>query len=212
MKAKHTLLRGLGFTLIETLAVIAILSLIIVMATPPMLNTLKAFRLTEAGEKITGIMLEAQGLALTFSSDVELRIYKAPAAGAADGSADQFMQLYQWVENSEEPTADEEEPVAIKLEKIGSLERLPDGVVISENPDFSSLWKLETAEDPTVDSGREYISIRFRPDGSTDLAETAAWHLTLLDAKEYLVTELPANFYTIQIDPVTAKIEPFRPD
>lgn len=57
-----------------------------------------------------------------------------------------------------------------------------------------------------------YVAIRFRPDGSTDLHETGAWHLTLLDAHDSARQELPANFYTVQMDPVTAKLEIYRPE
>jgi len=195
-----------GFTLIESLTVILILSLVIALATPSMLGAIRASRLTSAGELLTGMVVEAQGLALTFSSDVELRFYKSPPAKPTDGSSGQFLQLLQWVENDPE---DEGEGIA-SLKKIGPRVPVPDGVAISDHSEFSSLWNLENLAEETSEGIREYVAIRFRPDGSTDLPETGAWHLTLVEDEKS--TELPANFYTVQIDPATSKLEIYRPE
>jgi uncharacterized protein (TIGR02596 family) len=198
-----------GFTLIESLAVVGILSIIVALATPAMLNAIKANRLTYAGELITGKLVEAQGLALTFSSDVELRIYQTPEGYSDDGTSGQFLQLYQWVEN--DASLEENDDVA-SLKQVGARELLPEGIAISDLPEFSSLWKLELQSDKSSKEERQYIAIRFRPDGSTDLKENEPWHLTLVDSVSRAKTELPLNFYTVQIDPVTSKLEVFRPE
>lgn len=200
-----------GFTLIESLAVICILGLIIAIATPSMLNAIKATRLTAAGELITGKIVEAQGLALTFASDVELRIYKAPVEKPADGNSGQFLRLFQLVENNDVSVEGGEAEIA-KLEPVGPREKFPDGIAISDQTNFTSLWNLTPNEDQTEDDGRQYVAIRFRPDGSTDLAETGQWYLTLLDNSQADPTTLPSNFYTIQMDPITAKLEIYRPE
>lgn len=197
-----------GFTLIESLSVVLILGMIVALAAPSMLGAIRASRLTSAGELISGKIIEAQGLAVTFSSDVELRFYKAPAVSSGDGRSGQYLQLLQWVEN--EPDVLEEDIAS--LEKIGSQVLVPEGVLISNDPGWSSLWTLEPQTETTPEGDQEYVAIRFRPDGSTDLPETGGWHLTLLDAQDSLRQELPANFYTLQIDPVTAKLEIYRPE
>lgn len=199
-----------AFTLIETLAVVLILSLVIGIAAPSMLAVIRATRLTSAGELVTGKLVEAQGLALTFSSDVELRLYKSPSDLPGDGNSGQFLQLLQWVEN--DPEIAEQEGIA-KLEKIGPQVFLPDGIAISGNTEFSSLWNLENQSEEHISGPRDYIAIRFRPDGSTDLPENASsWHLTLMEQGQVALAELPPNFYTVQVDPVTAKIEVYRPE
>ncbi|HEY1084230.1 MAG TPA: Verru_Chthon cassette protein D, partial [Prosthecobacter sp.] len=159
------------------------------------------------------------GLALTFSSDVELRFYKSPVVKPTDGSSGQTLQLMQWVEK--DPTSNEGgveqeqygQDIAI-LKKIGSAETLPDGVAISDNNVFSTLWKLKSKTEQTAEGEREYVAIRFRPDGSTDLDETeqTPWSLTLVAQNELEALELPDNFYTVQIDPVTARLDVFRPE
>lgn len=201
-----------GFTLIETFTVVGILTLLIALATPSMLNAIRSSRMTAAGEIITGKLVEAQGLALTFSSDVELRFYKAAGTELDDSNAGQYLQLLQLVENKVDPAeVDEDTPLAV-LRPMGSSEPLPDGVSISDNPEFSSLWKLQMQEEETPKGNREYVAIRFRPDGSTDLAETEDWHLTLVEYPTQDSSKLPPNFYTVQIDPITAKIETYRPE
>ena len=210
----HQSQRSKAVTLLESLCVILILSLLLALAAPPMLSIIRASRLTAAGEFLTGKLVEAQGLAITFSSDVELRFYKAPSAVTADGRSGQAVQLFHWVEGDADASSTEEETshAATQLEKIGPRETLPDGIALSENPDFSSVWTLPSEEELAADGSREYVAIRFRPDGSTDLPEVGVWHFTLIEHPAVSSEKLPVNFYTVQIDPVTAKLEVYRPE
>ncbi|WP_166647015.1 Verru_Chthon cassette protein D [Prosthecobacter fusiformis] len=200
-----------GFTLIESLSVVIILSVLIALATPSMLGAIKASRLTSAGEQITGKIIEAHGLALTFSSDIELRLYKAPLANPVDGSKGHYLQLFQWEENDPDLAAESGSEVA-SLKQLGPPEILPESIAISANPSFSSLWNLAPQTETSPEGDRDYVAIRFRPDGSTDLLEAVRWHLTLVDSQSSQLTELPPNFYTIQIDPVTSRLEIYRPE
>lgn len=204
--------RRAAFTLIETLAVIGILTLLIALVTPSLLSAVKASRLTAAGDLVSGKLAEAHGLALTFSADVELRFYKAPPVPPADGSSGQYLQLLQLVETAGDEAAGGEEDVA-RFQPIGSREPLPDGVAISTHADFTSLWNLPVRTEPQADgTEREYVAVRFRPDGGTDLAETGLWHLTLVEQSGTDPARLPANFCTLQIDPVTARVGTHRPE
>lgn len=200
-----------GVTLLESLTVIMILSIILAFAAPTMLDIIRATRMSTAGEFMTGKLAEAQGLALAFSSDVELRFYKSSASQTGASVSGQFVQLYQWVESDPDADAAITTEVA-KLEKIGNREPIPEGVAISEHPDFSSLWNLRSETEESVEGTREYVAIRFRPDGSTDLPENVSWHLTLVEHPTPILNSLPPNFYTVQIDPVTAKLDIYRPE
>lgn len=206
-----------GFTLIESLSVVLVLATVIAIAAPSILDVVRASRLSSAGDILAGKMVEAQGLALTFSSDVELRIYNAGVSvqGAAGADAGQFVQLLQWTEHEPGETAESTEEVTAdyaRLKKIGERMSLPEGIAISENTELTSAWKLETATDTDLPDGRKYVAIRFRPDGSTDLPETGQWFLTLLEQRDAQATRPPANFYTLEIDPVTAKLQVYRPE
>lgn len=205
--------RRAAFTLIETLAVIGILTLLIALVTPSLLSAVKASQLTAAGDLVSGKLAEAQGLALTFSADVELRFYKAPPVPPADGSSGQYLQLLQLVETADDAAAGEEAADVARFQPIGSREPLPDGVAISSHAEFTSLWNLPVRTEPQADgTEREYVAVRFRPDGGTDLAETGLWHLTLVEQAGTDPTRLPPNFCTLQIDPVTARVGTYRPE
>ncbi len=213
MKSRfHPLPSRSAFTLIESLAVVAILAIIVAIATPAMLGAIKATRLTAAGELVTGKLAEAQNLALTFSSDVELRLYKAPQVQLFEGGSGQFLQIYQWVESDAETDPGTGDEPAAALKPVGDREQMPEGIIISYDAKFSSIWHLEPKVEETTGGDREYVAIRFRPDGSTDLLEAATWFMTLVDRESAAATDLPHNFYTVQIDPVTSKLEIYRPE
>lgn len=203
-----------GFTLIESLSVVLVLILVIAISAPSILDVVRASRLAAAGDMLAGKMVEAQGLALTFSSDVELRIYAAESS--QNPEAGPFVQLLQWthdetLRNNEDVDSNEVRDFAI-LKKIGEKLTFPEGVALSENSDLSSVWILETAVDDRLPQPRKYVAIRFRPDGTTDLPETGLWFMTLVDSKDALAASAPANFYTLGVDPVTANLQIYRPE
>lgn len=90
--------------------------------------------------------------------------------------------------------------------------------------------------DPAVGKNYEYVALRFLPDGSTDLPMTGTtgkegssatkgdvWYLTLhgtnlpktgasAGTSDGMVTTLPDNYFTLQIDPVTGSTRAYRPN
>jgi hypothetical protein len=59
----------------------------------------------------------------------------------------------------------------------------------------------------------DFASFRFMPDGSTNLpqATNTVWCVTLLNINDIVAGTTPANFYCLQIDPVTGKMKQYRP-
>jgi uncharacterized protein (TIGR02596 family) len=210
MKSMPLTSRRGGFTLIESLTVVGILALLVALVAPPLFNTVRASRMTAAGELVAGKMIEAQGLALAFSSDVELRIYKSPPNAAIEESSGQYLQILQLVEADPDSASEEDEVVTSRYVPVGGREPLPQGIAISSHQPFSSIWNLPAKTDESEE--REYVAIRYRPDGSLDLAETESWYVTLVEHPSQDPASLSANFYTVQIDSVTGKLETFRPE
>ena len=66
---------------------------------------------------------------------------------------------------------------------------------------------------PRVGANYRYVALRFHPDGSTDLLPTAGpWFLTLHDEVQGDgLAQPPANFSTIEMDPVNGSLKFFRP-
>lgn len=64
-----------GFSLVELLAVIVVIGIIVATAVPSLFTVIRAMKLTSAGDTILSRVTQAQQLALTMSSPVELRFY-----------------------------------------------------------------------------------------------------------------------------------------
>ncbi len=188
-----------GFTLIEVLAVLGILTVLVASAAPTILSTVKASRLSSAAAQVIGRLNEAHGMALTFSNDFEVRFF---AAAAADPVGLDSLQIYALVD------PDKAEVDGDAFEPVGTPEILPESIVFSRNDTFSSLLQQSSKSDDR----RLLGVIRYHPDGSTSLSEGESWHLTLVESANRSAASLPANFATIQIDPVTGRLEVFRPE
>lgn len=201
-----------GFTLLESMIVVTVLALLVALMAPTLVEAVKAYRLSSAGEVVAGRILEAQGLALTFSSDLELRIYKALDTSSDDPRDGQLLQILQLQETNSADETTGETVSQVNFRPIGRIEPLPEQVAISSNSEFSSLWLLPSQKTQVDSQDRDYIAFRFRPDGSTSLAENQPWHITLVDASQKSASTLPLNFVTLQVDPVTGKLEVYRPE
>lgn len=193
-----------GFSLIEVLAVLGILAVLVAGAAPAILSTVKASRLASAASQLTGRLNEAQGMALTFSSDFEVRFL---AASPSDPLKRDSLQIYALADPEK---LEEQEDDDDAFEPVGAPEILPESIVFSRNSVFSSLLRQEKGREA---GGRRVLGvIRYHPDGSTSLPEGESWHVTLVESAEENAAKLPANFATIQVDPATGRLEVFRPE
>jgi uncharacterized protein (TIGR02596 family) len=192
-----------AFTLIEVLAVLGIVAILMAGASPVLFSAIKANRLTSAASVVTAKLNEVQGLALTFASDFEVRLLSA----AGDGlDSPESLQVFTLPDPSASGSEDEWQPV-------GSPELLPDGLAFSRNERFSSVLKAPSSEVVVSATDRRTLAtIRFFPDGSTNLPESENWFITVVENSQRDTDVLPANFTTVQIDPVTGKLETYRPD
>ncbi|MDA7920133.1 Verru_Chthon cassette protein D [Verrucomicrobiales bacterium] len=195
-----------AFSLIETLAVLTIVSLLLSMSVLGINSIADSTDLTSNGDQIVSHLVQARQRALSDNAHVEVRIYP-PLESAA---AKQWMMVLarQGLEDSSS---------ALQKPLI-----LSDSIAISKSPVYSSLIALrEKRQDETLMSRasgpkREYLSFRYFPDGSTNLPLNPngdTWHLTVTSRKyiERAEAPLPDNFYTIRIDPFTGAVRAFRP-
>lgn len=80
---------------------------------------------------------------------------------------------------------------------------------------------------PDIDKSYVYAGFRFLPDGSTDLSPTGtvitkppgdSWYITLVNPKDVNAIKLgvnageAANYFTLQIDPITGSTRSYRPN
>ena len=195
-----------GFSLVEILAVLTIISLLLSMSVLGINRMADATDLTSSGDQIVNLLVQARQRALADNAHVEVRFYPPPESAPIKQWT--LVLARQGLEDS---------PAALQQPLI-----LSEGIAISEHKVFSTLIALrEPEQDASLlrsPSGteREYISFKFHPNGSTDLPLSPTgdtWHLTAVSRK-YLKRDeaaLPDNFYTIRVDPFTGTVRSFRP-
>lgn len=218
-KATSSKLRA-AFSLVELLVVITIIAIIAGFAVPAVTGIMRGSALTQASQLLTDQLSMGRQLALSKNRAVEVRIYKyadpeVPGEIVATESTWKFraFQLFEVMESG----------VAVPVDKV---QRFPDGVVMNSGASFSSLiagtgqtLRAAANKDLKLPRGVEdkykYVSFRFRQDGSTDLLATQAggWFVTInnMNDKPAGPTVPPANFFTLQIDPVSGSTKAFRP-
>lgn len=213
-----------AFSLIELLVVCGIIALIAGFAVPSVVGMMKGSQLTQASQTLTDQIALARQLALTKNRSVEVRFYRfgdPESPGESPDKPDEGkyrgMQLFEVSNNG----------AALP---IGKFQRLPTGIVMSKGALSSLIEKLpersasSASGDPELpilpgDSKWEYriVAFRFLPDGSTDLSPVGGgsggnWFVTIhgIEQSETL-SKPPANFFTLQVDPVSGTTKAFRP-
>jgi len=194
-----------AFSLIELLVVVAIISILAVLALPAF-NSINSGRFIEqAGQKISDQVALARQVALSKNRSVEVWLMKIPTepTGNMSYSAIQLNEVSD--DGSDRP--------------LGKVVRLPQGIIISEDLQLSSLFSsaamgtLEKNSLPNLSSLGKPEEVRFfsfKPNGQTDLPNMAEkYYLTVLNQRD--VGKAPANFSTIQIDPMSGRVRILRP-
>lgn len=219
-----------GFSLIELLAVIAVIGIIAASAVPSFFSVIRATKLTSAGDIILSKVTQAQQLALTMSSPVELRFYfYAPSDLPGVEKGFRAVQLI-------DPEYVEPNGGQIAYKALGEAFMLPSGIVMAPSNALSPLLQspFPLAGDffVTNDPEAKYCALHFYPDGSfkvitalppssaggaSTTGATGAVSPTL--AKSFLTVvadqdasaSAPKNFVCIQLDAYTSKARLYRP-
>ncbi len=229
-----------GFTLVEMLVVIAVISLLLAVSAPAFLGSITGSRMSQAGDQFAGLLSEAQQRAVATGRPIEIRLYRQATDGVDSGSGGGYfrsmlvLEYYQQGEHDPRTgTASFGEmkaldaPIALARR---SLENLPGGYVISENAALSTLItelpESRSSGDTAVktyvrrgDSFEEYHlpteddfrSFIIYPE-TTSLNIDEKWFFTIVsDLEATNDASKVTNFYTIQIDPFNARMTLYRP-
>jgi uncharacterized protein (TIGR02596 family) len=199
------------------MVVIGIIAAMSVLALPALMRLTTSSGVTVAGSLVVDQLNLARQTAISRNCQVEFRIYKLPdeaTPGSAVPAKFRAMQIFQL--DSTKGTAS----------PVGRAVFLPRGVTFFETATVSTL--LTTQSPPYAVSGTSagvnfvgftpssysYICFEFNPDGSTDLDATKNWFISLAIGKEKPVSGqvLPANFFTVQVEPATGRVRNFRPN
>ncbi len=199
-----------AFSLIELLVVMAIIVILMAAAVPALNSVLEGGRLTQATTLIVNQFTLAKQNATTENKNITLRVIRKDTSSPYDR-----IQL-------------------VRLDSAGNatpmlrVATLPTQTAIASDPSLSSIMGIaESAADPTKDpsipgleTSYRYVQFTFRPRGSLETFRTPDnlglniednWFATVVFARHASDSSPPANFATIQIDPVNGGVQVYRP-
>ena len=189
-----------AFSLIELLVVIAIIGLLISTAVPALNSVLENGRLTQAATLVVNQFTLARQKASAENKNITLRLIRKDTSSPYDR-----IQLV---------TLDS----ANNATPASRLTTLPMQTAIASDTALTSLLSLtetpSSANDPSLpELGPSYLYIQctFRPRGSLDLNIQSNWFATVVLQRNASNSTAPANFATIQVDPVNGGLQVYRP-
>ena len=218
-----------AFSLVEILVVIAIIGIIASFAIPHVSSMVRGTEVTRAAQMVSDEFTKARQMAISGNKQIELRIIRfADPEQPGEKLDDETTWKVRGLQLMEVTTSGS--PV-----QIGAMIRLP-GQMLIDDGKYSTLiapsgsspmqealrFNRPTELDPPMprvaaEKARNYAyaSFRFLPDGSTNLAATGKWYLTVVSALDLPRlrddTIKTINYFIIQIDPVSGVTRNYRP-
>jgi len=200
-----------GFSLIELLAVMAIIILLASLAVPAFNQISRASTISTAGQTLVDTLNLARQTALTRNRKVEVRFYQLESDFDPEEKAVRAMQLFVVEPTGLRPITrviNFPKPVIMSDSKGGLPTVSTTSTILNSQSDTTNKWDL-----PKIGSSYDYASFYFKPTGSTDLDPNQNnWLATLIIPTEPLASNsLPPNYVTVRIDALSGKVTVFRP-
>lgn len=211
-------MRSRAFSLVEILAVIAIITILVAVSVPAFKSLERAQSLTSGAASVIDELAFARQTALARNRIVEVRLYKRPLnPGPVTATNPEQFRSFRTVIYDDQ---------AQNFVPLGKLHHLPRGVVMTDKQEFSTLiypyatpgpGRAYRKDTPAGAEELEYQCIRFKPAGETDLDRAGTpdgdkWFLTFKLEKDPEINQKPAmNYVTVMLNPVSGKVRAYRP-
>jgi len=190
-----------AFTLIELMIVIAIASLMMVMAVPALHTLLAGTNLDRAGQQLGDAILRARQEAVSRNREVDVLFYDFSSGGPRGWCGVQSFRIDQTAAGSTSTP-------------LGRLLVVPTGIIISASPTLSPLLAADSSLQGSTNlpayGEAGTAGFRYRADGTVANPVTTANNFLTLQSVTATGSP-PANYYTIQVNPITGKVTLFRP-
>lgn len=182
--------------------------LLLSLAVPALNGVMEGGRLTQAATTLAGQFSIGHLKAIGENRPITLRFIR----GKDDKASFDRIQLLATSNNT--------------LVPVDRVATLPVGTAIAQSATLSSLFdpdpaldpslteKAATGSDPSVPglgTAYKYIQFSFRPRGSLDLDITKKWFVTVVLLRADQAAGVPANYITLQLDPVNGGFVTYQP-
>lgn len=208
MKSCRLSLRAHGFSLIEILMVMAILTVLMVSGSLISSSVQRASQITQDITILADDLSKASLEAIRINRPIHFRFYRF---------TDPIVDSRSIVQGYQTLVLDPESRSYIQLEKI---KRFAQGIAIVDNAMASTILSLPetrpvTRSGPNVITDPElatiapysYYEFEFRPDGSTNLPKDKAWGIAIAFHLESIATGgVPDGFHALGINPFTGAV------
>jgi len=209
-----------AFTLLEMLVVLAVMGILIYLASPGIVALQQTSSLSLAGQSVVDEISVAREMAASRNVVVEIR-FLTPSNWSVLGSPNYtgYHAIQLWAPN--------ESGASVPVDRVITL---PDGVEISSHTTLSPLLSTLVAASASMPAGSTvgtYVSFFVRPNGTIQVAnpptDTAgstqdnasvrapSYFFTIVSVRYDTASIPPANYFTLQVNPDTGRSEAYRP-
>ncbi len=192
--------RAAGFTLVEVLAVIAIMAALLSLAVHSAGSSAASLRLQGSAEAISALAAQARQRATTTGLSHELRLYQ----WRQDGEPRFAWHLYEVTAAGEAQLTGQRVLMDESIRLVPGLSSL-----------FTSGLTVRQGEPPGLlqgIDGARYVSITVHPSGATDLPEhPRAPHVSFATREALARSDEPADFVMLVFEPRTLSVSLHRP-
>jgi uncharacterized protein (TIGR02596 family) len=195
-----------GFSLVELLTVVALLSLLLGLSALSVRGSLDNYRLSSTAAQLQSDLSYASQRASRDNASVYFRFYQRVNDTEGD-----FLRSYQLLRLDQRTG---------KMVPLGKVKYFDQGIVIFPEPEFSNLLErglLSSGEgDPAIPAATGtgspttddylYCEMQLKPDGSTSLETDRAWCLTLALERDASDSIPPPDARVLSINSITSSV------
>jgi uncharacterized protein (TIGR02596 family) len=186
-----------GFTLLEILVATTVVLILLCLSVAGYTRFIEATAVSGAAQMVSDALTEARQDAVAQNGTIEVRFY-----AASGGNAYNALQL-RW-HNADGTTPPAAPAILLPAEAVIDATAVHSSLVTT-----NSQTPAADATDPRLDGLTRCF--HFLPDGSTDLAASGKWTLTVRAASQSDPANFPVNWACVEVDSVTGHVQVYRP-